>query len=272
MNKIKLRKLDPRGMAHFVMPLAVVMVVGLVGTYMLVASKAATCKTVHATTANGKPLPAETVCQKSEASIDAQNKANAAKARANAKPRTPQNPTPAQARSQARTNSGASDTAATNAAPTAPPSNDPEPTSTPVAPVAAAAAKYVRPNGNIVIVTYRDTAIASQDGHDRRLGGVKVKVARAGGPNGCTTHTSGTASTNTHHYLDAAKKVLDTHHGTAHFKNCNTGQFTVSLVGLKGYTAVSKSSRTFTLNNNETKTVSFVLGKVVTYTTAPTTP
>ncbi len=146
------------------------------------------------------------------------------------------------------------------------------------------------PEGDIRIVTYYDDPAIdkSNDGHDRRLGGVKVSISREGGQETCSTHTK-TPNHGTTYTKNIVKGKPFIHHpkGLIHFNNCNAAPATASLAcGVAADGTVQKgsiytvtvqervgtgkiithyvpreASQTICLKDNEHHLVSFVLDK-----------
>lgn len=128
----------------------------------------------------------------------------------------------------------------------------------------AAAVPTANPEGNVVVVTYVDTPQGgAANGRDQRLGNVTVRVERVGGRNQCDNRKDNPAAkTNAVKTIqDNGKAVLV--HGTAHFLGCSAGQYRVTLVGRKNYAPVSSQVKTFTLADDQTEVVPFVLKKQI---------
>ena len=236
---IKFSPLDSRGISHFFIPLALIVLVAIGGTYTLVASHAATCdKSVFFP--QGKP-----VCDKFSQNPPATTTPKSTVSTSTAKPVSHAPFIPV----------------STVTAPVGLPAST-EPTS-----VAGSSQTHYKPkpkpSGDIVIVTYvDDPAIDKTGGKDHRLGGVSIKVDNQSGPNNCDNRKNAEGTTNkTGHFTPKDSKTPVLVKGTMHYLNCDTGKYKVTLVGRKGYTAVSPSVREFTLNNNETQRVFFVMKK-----------
>lgn len=119
------------------------------------------------------------------------------------------------------------------------------------------------PKGDIQVITYLDVPDKK---NDSRIGGVKVAIKPASGSSECATHTKGNGKTNSKRFTTRKsdkKKILTK--GTINFISCNTGTYTVSMDGRKGYSIRSgnATSKTVSVNNNQTTEVKFVLTKNV---------
>lgn len=122
------------------------------------------------------------------------------------------------------------------------------------------------PVGNINVITYLNDP--AQPGlKNARIGKVKVKVQREVGVNSCRNRRNNpNATTIAQGYIKrkSGKQVFV--RGTVHFVACNTGNYQVTYVGRKGYQLAKgmDKTRTITLNDDETVTVTFILTKKVT--------
>jgi hypothetical protein len=117
------------------------------------------------------------------------------------------------------------------------------------------------PEGNFFVVSYLDDPRTKTE-HDRRLGKVKVRIKREGGPIGCSTHAGGLGATNAQSgrvKLKDGRQLLVK--GTLHFANCDAGKYTVTVEGRKGYKLklASKATQTLQLNDGETQPVDVVM-------------
>ncbi len=240
-KQIKLLNLNANGIAHFLVPLVIIMIVASVGTYMLVASKAA----VNDGGYNG----ADAVCYSS--TYPASQRTSCVKAIAQ------------QERDKRKTKARNADSGTTAIAsiPANPSSNDPPTVASRVI-SRIAAVPAAPPSGNILVVTYvNDPAIDKAGGKDHRLGLVRVKVERIGGSNNCDNRKIQTAKTNAKQELtrkDGTKVLVK---GTVNFLGCATGAYKITLLGRTGYTAAGPKVKQITLSNDEHQKVSFVLNK-----------
>jgi len=286
----KLKKLDVSGISHLMIPLVIMVLVGLVGTYLIVGSHA---DAVRTTTVNaGQPCPPgyyrfSQVGNK----ITCKNLSDAQKLspKSNATTATHAPVTDAQstngnygcpagyAYSISRTcqkiihpssgGSGGAHTAPTNSGdqegnaivnvpPTVTASN-PDP-----APVASAATyatvKHSDPRGDIVIASYVNDA-ANPKADNALIGGLNVSISRDGGGADCLTHKTGKGQTS---QSKSVKHKNGTKiYGTVTFLNCKAGKYTVTTTGRSGYTLLSKKTKSFTLSDKENQRVSFVIQK-----------
>lgn len=288
MKLIKLRALDPRGIAHFVLPLLVIAIIGIIGTYMVVSSSA---NDVKCSSPNGQ-FQCETVstsaadCSSKGLTYDASKKRcvsrpaspsscpsgtvyseSTGKCHTPAKPAAPKTkkPTTAEKRDATNTKKQEGNTASSNATSqigsTPNGTNPAVQTITYSSNVPPALAPYVKKAGNVIIVTYVDHPKLKSDGNkDRRLGSVKVKLEKIDGSIKCTNRKSGNVTTNGLRYKKGTQLLV---RGTVHFNNCETGQYKATLVGRNGYVPADNAAniKIFDLNDNETKVVSFVMKK-----------
>lgn len=240
-KQIKLHNLNAEGITHLLIPFVIIMLVASVGTYMLVASKAA----VNGGGYNG----ADAICYSSTYPVSQRASCVAGVAKME------------RDRRAAKARNADSGNTAISSIPANPISNDPPTVASPII-SKIAAPPAAPPSGNILVVTYvNDPAIERAGGKDHRLGLVRVKVERTGGPNNCDSRKSQTAKTNAKQELtrkDGTKILVK---GTVNFLGCDTGNYTITLLGRKGYTAAGPKVKQITLSNDEHQKVSFVLNK-----------
>lgn len=115
------------------------------------------------------------------------------------------------------------------------------------------------PLGNLTVITYLNNP-TKPGFQNERIGGVKVDVKRTTGQNFCANRKNTTRATTNSTQYNKAKQLV---HGTANFLECNTGEYTVTLIGRSGYTPVkgTATKKTVTVNDDSTTTVKFVLNK-----------
>lgn len=258
--KTNIIKLGSQGMSHIVVPLVVVVLVAIGGTYMLVASHASTCPPGKAPVYNSSPTsghtcwPVQTACQQpAPLSYDCPKTASTVKPKVahSAHPIAP--PSAAKLKAQDKARQTAAGNNAANAAPAVASSDNPPPAVASTSSFTSLpAVQTSKPEVNIVVITY------VKDGNDRqRIGDVKVKIAREGGNEQCNTHSNNTATTNA---VKFTNHVLV--HGTAHFLGCTAGKYTVTAIGRKGYTIISDKTKIVNLTaQDQTARVHFVLQK-----------
>ena len=249
MRFMKPKSLNSRGIAHYVVPLVVVVLTGLVGTYLLVASHANSglgCSGVNSikgTCSYGN------ICKPGYAPGGYGGCTKLLKSYPKAPAKT----------TTADQGGGASASV---------PVSTPASSSTDSAPVAAPInypiVKHTGARGDIIVVSYVHVP-GQQD--NQRIGGLAVKVSRNGGGSDCKTHKNGKGSTSQQQYLKRKGRPDVLTHGTIHFLNCKAGEYTVTTTGRKGYSVVSSTSKSFTLNDNENQRVPFVIQKITTATT-----
>lgn len=263
-----MKKLNAQGVSHILIPLLVIVVFAVGGTFMLVSSYAGTGTVVNdssqgklvggdpsqgtlTTTAPGKKKPKPPAKPKS----------------APATPRVSQgDPTGGGTGSQT---GGDGEPAATDQASTGTVKVT-QPTSS-----KASFTPKPKPSGDIIAVTYvNDPEIDKKGDKDHRIGGFKVKIERQGGPNNCDNTKKVFGTTNkTKKLTPKGEKTPVLVHGTVHFLNCDAGEYKATLMKpyRSGYKVISPTVRTFTLDNNATEVPFFVVEKK-SKTKASTTP
>ena len=246
-NKSKLSRLDQAGLAHFLLPLIVIILVSVVGVYMLVGSHAD-----PQTAFGSKQAPPPPTSPVKAIAKQISTRSSKASTINDERQAIPQNsPTPPDQPGVIVSNTALTGT--------------PRPTyaaikTTPIPPPPP-------PTGNLTVITYLNDP--TQPGlKNSRIGGVKVDVKRNVGQNFCSNRQNKTeASTNKTQYKG---KVLV--HGSAHYIDCSTGDYTVKLIGRKGYRPVKglKTTKTASIENDNTTTVIFILNKITTSTSTTT--
>ncbi|MDB5170341.1 MAG: hypothetical protein JWO35_35 [Candidatus Saccharibacteria bacterium] len=256
---IKLRGLNAGGIAHLIAPLAIVVLVGIIGTYMLVASHAATpcsASDISSGTAYYKNLRGE--CSTSSAP----KKTSTASTPTSSCSGDKQRAGCSQIAQQSKARHKDSANGETAKIPLSPTSNEP-PTETAQVVSSIPAAPTAKPAGDIIITTYvNDPEIDKKGGKDHRIGSVSIKVERIGGKENCDNKKSQTSKTNSMQEIlkkDGTKVFVK---GTVHFLGCDTGKYKVTLLGRKGYTPAGSTTKEFNLNNDEIQKVYFVVNKV----------
>ncbi len=118
------------------------------------------------------------------------------------------------------------------------------------------------PRGNIVVVTKLNGPLynGAQQPPTKagRLGLVGVTIAREGGNEVCTTHSTLSAKTNaitTATYTNIKADI----YGTVHFANCAAGKYTVTNTGRNYYKVDGSNTAHVTLSNNEVQYVYFTM-------------
>lgn len=276
-----IKPLNSRGISHLLVPLLVVVTVAVGGTYMLVASHAdppcskraqtsGACKKSAFTQLTGAQAPGAKLPSQScnGTYVPSTGKCVAA----NAVPACASNYVPSHGTCVAQS-SGSSSSSSSSSSPSSSSSAGASGSVSATAPSnggsssvsGGSAASYKArpdPTGDIVVTTYlNDPSVDAKGGKDTRLGGVKVKVERVGGANSCDNRKSDTGTTFSSHYVKHKDGTKVLNRGNIHYLNCNTGKYKATLIGRKGYTAHSPSTREFTLSNNETQLVWFSLDK-----------
>lgn len=262
----KLKKLDARGISHLMIPLAIMVLVGLVGTYLIVGSHAASCTyNAHKESTWGCPLPKQSATNSAGQTDGANGYKQKAikKAPACSGKHLPDGgclATLPKAKVQATTQADQGN----NADSTVPTSNpagnyDPAPSSS-ARSYPTAKVKKPDPRGDIVIVSYVNDA-TDPKADNQRIGRVAVKLSREGGAADCSTHRSGKGSTSEQKYFTRKDGTKILKHGVISFLNCRAGKYTVTTTGRSGYTVLSNKTKTFTLSANENELVKFVIQK-----------
>lgn len=246
-DKLRLRPLNSAGISHIFIPLLIIAVVAVGGTFKLVASHADTpCAAGYVTNSShtGCVLPS---------SLSSTPQTNSPK-KTRAEICAEQYRAGCTGLNNQRNNDAIAK--ADKAAP-APKTDDPAPVSVPTATLTSKPAVVTaKPEGNITVLTYL------KSGSDNvPLGNVKVSISRSGGSEGCNTHPSLKATTNAKKDVVDGNRVVQRLKGTAHFRGCAAGSYTATVVGRKGYDIVGSTSKHKTLDKDNTATFQFVLKK-----------
>lgn len=251
-----MKKLNAQGVSHILIPLLVIVVFAVGGTFMLVSSYAGTGTVVN-DSSQGKLVGGDP--SQGTLTTTAPGKK---KEKPPVKPRSaPAAPVVAQG------DPGGGNTGSQVAGNGGPAANDQSTSGTvritqPKSSKASFKTKS-KPSGDIIVVTYvNDPEIDKKGDKDHRIGGFKVKVERQGGKNFCdnTKKNFGTTNKTKMHTPKGEKPVLV--HGTVHFLNCDAGKYKVTVTKVRsGYKMISPTVREFTLNDNETEVPFFVAEK-----------
>lgn len=295
MKKIPLRRLNASGLAHFVLPLLIIVAMGLTGTYMVVSSNANSGDPCASANALAQQDPANQLriesaqrcrtanikhyCSQAGQVVAADGKScrasvprktyppcvgsdNAFLNCVNNKP-----PEKRKSAEKKRVNKigqeSVADGGTQSAKDIAPKHQSKQPPIQAIQVnnvVPPALAEYVKPTGNVTIVTYLDNPATAKT-NDSRLGNVNVTLERIGAQLKCANRKTSAAKTNGVKYRKGTQILVK---GTVHFLNCEVGQYKATLVGRANYqaaTGVNANIQSFTLSKNETQVISFVLEK-----------
>lgn len=284
---------NQRGALHIAAPLLVLMLIAVVGTGMLVYSRAERCTyervpddCVRQNEASGggcnskvSPSRNSSGCATQQIERDAEEIKRKAQRdlqreyedrqleQANRQARDQKNRKAAAARdangkggsrssAATTTNVPAGDPATTQAVNTAPTPNT-------SAANTLAAIPPPAPEGDLQVITWLDDP-TKKGLEDKRLGSVKIKIERSGGNMNCATHTKGVGKTNAKARTKrkSDKKEIFTK-GTINFIACTTGTYMINMEGRKGYHVRSGTAtkKTAAVSDNQTTRVEFVLVK-----------
>lgn len=273
----KLTALNARGISHYLLPLLIVVIVSVLGTYKLVASHAdayiyvpigSNCPAGSSLWDEPYNYNGKSVVRCKQSAAPAQSASSGVTSSAPSSTDICANhPTAAcalqeqrrQQKKNANTNAARNTDAAENVA------NAPQATDTTAdpQPVAASISTYtskpaaptVKPEGNLVVLSclHKD---CNPKHIANRIGGVGITISRAGGNEKCDNHTRLSLLTNKTTIVHG--KVAK---GSAHFLGCTAGSYTITTTGRSGYTVVSAKSKQVSLAQDQIVYVKFYLVK-----------
>lgn len=254
-----MKKLNTQGVSHIVVPLLVIVVVAIGGTFMLVSSYANRTPNVTDNSDSRTPTVTDTADGRTPTT---------GKPKTNTKPKSTEAGKRISSDRPDRTDR--KDTGAQTGGDGGPAATEQASTGTvkisqPTSSKASFTPKS-KPSGDIIAVTYvNDPEIDKKGDKDHRIGGFKIKIERVGGANNCDNTKKIFGTTNkTKKLTPKGEKTPVLVHGTVHFLNCDAGKYKATLMKpYRGgtYKVISPTVREFTLNDNETEVPFFVVEK-----------